>query len=57
MIAISMILFLLFLVVGALYLVIPSLDPEGGGWNPAKTVLGIFTLVFFLASVGSFYYR
>lgn len=57
MIAISMILFLLFIMVGVLYLITPSLDPEGGGWNPAKTVLGFFTLVFFLAAAGSFYCR
>ena len=56
MIAVSMI-FLLFIVAGALYVVVPSLDPEGSGWNPAKTVLGFFTLVFFLVSVGSYYFR
>jgi hypothetical protein len=41
----------------ALYLSVPSLSPEGGSPNPAKTAIGFATLILGLATAAFIYFR
>lgn len=57
MIAASFIFGILGIVFWVLYACIPSLNPEGGGWNSAKTIIGFLTLVLLLSCAACVYFR